>query len=113
MNNNRKPIIVVGSINMDLVTRTPRIPLAGQTLIGSAFTTSPGGKGANQAVAIARLGYPVSMIGAVGEDVFGQSLLDTLGTAGVETGSVTRVAGPSGIAQIAVTHEGENSIIVV
>jgi len=74
----RKPIVVVGSINMDLVARTPRIPLAGQTLIGSGFTTTPGGKGANQAVAIARLGYPVRIIGAVGEDVFGQALLDNL-----------------------------------
>jgi len=69
MNNNRKPIIVVGSINMDLVTRTPRIPLAGQTLIGSDFTTTPGGKGANQAVAVARLGYPGG-VGVIDESAF-------------------------------------------
>ena len=113
MNDNRKPIIVVGSINMDLVTRTPRIPLAGQTLIGSDFTTTPGGKGANQAVAVARLGYPVCMVGAVGEDVFGQALLDNLKAAGVNTQAVERVSGPSGVAPILVADSGENSIVVV
>jgi len=113
MSENRKPIVVVGSINMDLVTRTPRIPLAGQTLIGSAFTTTPGGKGANQAVAIARLGYPVHMIGAVGEDVFGKALLDNLASAGVNTTSVAQVDGPSGVAPILVADSGENSIVVV
>jgi len=109
----KKPIVVVGSINMDLVASTPSIPLAGQTLIGTDFTTTPGGKGANQAVAVARLGYPVHMIGAVGEDVFGQALLDNLKEAGVETEGVTRVAGPSGVAPILVASNGENSIVVV
>lgn len=66
MNHARKPIVVVGSINMDLVARAPRLPLAGQTLIGTAFETNPGGKGANQAVAAARLDFPVRMIGMVG-----------------------------------------------
>jgi ribokinase len=113
MSENRKPIVVVGSINMDLVTRTPRIPLAGQTLIGSAFTTTPGGKGANQAVAIARLGYPVHMIGAVGEDVLGQALLDNLASAGVNILSIAQVDGPSGVAPILVADSGENSIVVV
>jgi len=113
MSETRKPIVVVGSINMDLVARTPRIPLAGQTLIGSNFTTTPGGKGANQAVAIARLGYPVHMIGAVGKDVFGQSLLDNLAAAGVDTHAVSTVAGPSGVAPILVADNGENSIVVV
>jgi ribokinase len=113
VNDTRKPIVVVGSINMDLVARTPRIPLAGQTLIGSGFTTTPGGKGANQAVAVARLGYPVHMIGAVGDDVFGQALLDNLAAAGVQTGAVTRVSGPSGVAPILVADNGENSIVVV
>jgi ribokinase len=108
-----KPIVVVGSINMDLVTRTPRIPLAGQTLIGTAFVTTPGGKGANQAVAAARLGYPVQMIGKVGEDAFGQALLDNLAQAGVETSAVERVAGSSGVAPILVADNGENSIVVV
>jgi ribokinase len=109
----RKPIVVVGSINMDLVARTPRIPLAGETLIGTDFVTTPGGKGANQAVAAARLGYPVKMVGCVGEDVFGQALLDHLAEAGVGTDAVTRVAGPTGIAQILVADNGENSIVVV
>jgi ribokinase len=109
----KKPIVVVGSINMDLVASTPSIPLAGQTLIGTDFTTTPGGKGANQAVAVARLGYPVHMIGAVGEDVFGQALLDNLKEAGVGTEAVTRVAGPSGVAPILVASNGENSIVVV
>jgi ribokinase len=113
VNETRKPIVVVGSINMDLVARTPRIPLAGQTLIGSGFTTTPGGKGANQAVAVARLGYPVHMIGAVGDDVFGQALLDNLAGAGVQTGAVARVSGPSGVAPILVADNGENSIVVV
>jgi len=113
MSETRKPIVVVGSINMDLVARTPRIPLAGQTLIGSGFTTTPGGKGANQAVAIARLGYPVHMIGAVGKDVFGHSLLDNLAAAGVDTHAVSTVVGPSGVAPILVADNGENSIVVV
>ena len=115
----RKPIVVVGSINMDLVARTPRIPTAGQTLIGSAFVTTPGGKGANQAVAAARLGYPVHMVACVGApreanpEVFGQSLLDNLAAAGVDTAAVSRVPGPSGIAHILVADNGENTIVVV
>lgn len=109
----KKPIVVVGSINMDLVANTPRIPVAGQTLIGTDFTTTPGGKGANQAVAVARLGYPVEMIGAVGDDVFGDALLKNLASAGVGVGSVARVAGPSGVAPILVAANGENSIVVV
>jgi ribokinase len=109
----RKPVVVVGSINMDLVARTPRIALAGETLTGTGFETTPGGKGANQAVAVARLGYPVAMVGMVGEDVFGQALLDNLGRAGVDTGAVARSSGPSGVAQIQVAADGQNSIIVV
>ncbi|MGB8261137.1 MAG: ribokinase [Terracidiphilus sp.] len=108
-----KPILVVGSINMDLVARTPSIPLAGQTLIGSDFTTTPGGKGANQAVAAARLGHPTQMLGAVGDDVFGQALLDNLKTAGVDTSAVGRVPGPSGVAPIFVADNGQNAIVVV
>jgi ribokinase len=121
MNEIRKPIVVVGSINMDLVARTPRIPLAGQTLIGSGFTTTPGGKGANQAVAAARLGYPVEMVGMVGggapgeadQDVFGQALLENLAAAGVGIAAVERVAGPSGVAPILLGDNGENSIVVI
>ncbi|MGA3262664.1 MAG: ribokinase [Terracidiphilus sp.] len=109
----RKPIVVVGSINMDLVARARQIPRPGQSVIGTGFDTTPGGKGANQAVAAARLGYPVRMAGMVGEDVFGQALLDNLTGAGVGTAAVKRVAGPSGVATILVAENGENSIVVV
>ena len=109
----RKPIVVVGSINMDLVARAPSIPLAGQSLIGSDFVTTPGGKGANQAVAAARLGYPVHILGAVGDDVFSQSLLDNLAASGVDASNLTRVPGPCGVAVILVAAGGENSIVVV
>jgi ribokinase len=108
-----KPIVVAGSINMDLVASTPRIPQPGQTLTGTDFTTTPGGKGANQAVAVARLGYPAQMIGAVGEDVFGQALLQNLQGAGVGIDAVAHVPGPSGVAPILVAANGENSIVVV
>lgn len=113
MNSEHKPIVVVGSINMDLVARTQHIPVSGQTITATGFETTPGGKGANQAVAAARLGYPVEMIGMVGDDVFGQALLDNLAGAGVGIAAVTRVAGPSGIALITVAENGENSIVVV
>jgi ribokinase len=109
----RKPIVVVGSINMDLVAHTHQIPVPGQTVIGAGFDTTPGGKGGNQAVAAARLGYPVKMVGAVGDDVFGQALLDNLAKAGVETAAVERVSGPSGVASILVADSGENSIVVI
>jgi ribokinase len=108
-----EPIVVVGSINMDLVTRTPRIPLAGQTLTGTGFDTTPGGKGANQAVAAGHLGFPVHMVANVGQDAFGQALLDNLTRAGVATAAVERVPGPSGVASILVADNGENSIVVV
>jgi ribokinase len=113
MNESRKPIVVVGSINMDLVAHTHQIPVPGQTVIGTGFDTTPGGKGANQAVAVARLGYPVQMVGMVGDDVFGQALLDNLANAGVGTEAVARVSGPSGVAPILVAESGENSIVVV
>jgi ribokinase len=113
MSEPRKPIVVVGSINMDLVAHTRQIPDPGQTVIGTGFDTTPGGKGANQAVAVARLGYPVQMVGMVGEDVFGQALVDNLTRAGVHTAAVERVSGPSGVAPILVAESGENSIVVV
>jgi len=109
----QKPIVVVGSINMDLVARTHHIPRPGQTVSGTGFETTPGGKGANQAVAAARLGYRVEMVGMVGEDVFGQALLDNLRSAGVGTAAVERVSGPSGVAPILLADSGENSIVVV
>ena len=113
MHGTRKPIVVVGSINMDLVAHAHRIPVPGQTVIGAGFHTTPGGKGANQAVAAARLGYPTQMAGAVGEDVFGQALLDNLAAAGVGTSAVQRVPGPSGVASIVIADSGENAIVVV
>ena len=67
----QKPIVIVGSINTDLVSTTKRIPAVGETVIGNDFHIHPGGKGANQAVAVARLGYPVLLIGCLGNDAFG------------------------------------------
>ncbi len=113
MSATRKPIVVVGSVTMDMVTRAKQIPLIGQTVIGTGFQTTPGGKGANQAVAAARLGYPVEMAGMVGEDLYGQQLLDNLAAAGVGTASMGRAPGPSGLAPIFLAESGENSIIVV
>lgn len=109
----RKPIVVVGSINMDLVVNAQRLPEAGETLPGSSFRTVPGGKGANQAVAIARLGYPVHLIGMVGDDDFGPQLRHALGIAGVGVLAVRSIAGSPGVAVIAVAAGGRNSILVV
>jgi ribokinase len=108
-----KPIIVVGSINMDLVARTHSLPQPGETVTGTAFEMTPGGKGANQAVAVARLGYPVKMVGMVGEDVFGHALVDHLAASDVGVWAVDRVEGASGVASILVTDSGQNSIVVV
>ncbi|MFZ1937523.1 MAG: ribokinase [Terracidiphilus sp.] len=113
MSDTRKPIVVVGSITMDLVTRTPRIPAIGQTLIGTGFETTPGGKGANQAVAAARLGYPVAMVAKVGDDAYGPALLQNLKRAGVETAGMTQVSGSSGLAPMFVADDGLNAIVVV
>jgi ribokinase len=109
----QKPIVVVGSINLDLVASTDRIPQVGETVIGRTFTTFFGGKGANQAVAVARLGYPVSMVGNVGNDAFGTQLRDGLAEAGVDTKFVGTVEGSSGTALIITGANGENSIVVV
>lgn len=106
------PIVVVGSINVDFVVKAPRIPLAGETLTGSDFQTHFGGKGANQAVAIARLGYPVEMIGLVGTDVFASQIKNSLFKSGVGVDAVEVVGGSSGVATITVSGSGENTIIV-
>lgn len=105
-------ITVVGSINMDLVVGTERFPKQGETVLGNLYTTVPGGKGANQAVAAARLGGKVGMIGAVGTDPFGDDLASNLKNEGINTGGIKRVEGPSGIANILLS-EGDNRIIVV
>ena len=98
---------------MDMVSRAKSIPKIGQTVIGTGFETTPGGKGANQAVAAARLGYPVKMVGMVGQDVYGPALLENLGHAGVGTEAMEPVPGPSGLAPIFLAENGENAIIVI
>jgi ribokinase len=107
-----KPIVVVGSINLDLVANADHIPAVGETVHGSNFQMHPGGKGANQAVAAARLGYPVQMIGKVGSDAFGEQLRSHLESAGVGLEGVTRAEGASGVAVIVVAPHGENCIVV-
>jgi ribokinase len=109
----RKPIIVVGSINLDLVARATSIPRPGETLTGDSFRTFFGGKGANQAVAVARLGYPVTMLGNVGDDAFGDQLKNGLRQAGVSIDAVSVVPGASGVALIVISSDGQNSIVVV
>ena len=107
-------IAVIGSLNMDLVVRAPRIPKPGETIIGADdLHMIPGGKGANQACAAAMLGAEVSMAGRVGDDMFGEQLITGLKNAGVDTRNVTRDPdAPTGIAMIVVDEEGQNSIVV-
>ncbi len=107
-------IVVVGSINMDLVARVVRLPRPGETVHGRNFQTIPGGKGANQAVAVARLGVRVTLIGRVGEDSFGETLLRSLAGSGVVTEQVLVTPEcSSGVALIGVGDDGANSITVV
>ncbi len=106
-------IVIVGSLNMDLVARAPRHPQPGETLIGTHFQTFPGGKGANQAVAAARLGARVRMIGRVGVDAFGDALLAAVQGDGVDTTFVQRdPAAPTGVALITLDAQGQNTIVV-
>ncbi|WP_332861883.1 ribokinase [Janthinobacterium svalbardensis] len=113
-------IVVIGSINMDLVLRVPRMPLPGETLTGGAFRTIPGGKGANQAVACARLsgkvaagGQQVAMVGCVGDDAFGATLRAALVGDGIIDSHITTLPGvASGIASILVDDNGQNSIVI-
>ncbi|MGK5012873.1 ribokinase [Janthinobacterium sp. MDB2-8] len=113
-------IVVIGSINMDLVLRVPRMPLPGETLTGGAFRTIPGGKGANQAVACARLsgkvaagGQQVAMIACVGDDAFGATLRAALVGDGIIDSHITTLPGvASGIASILVDDNGQNSIVI-
>ncbi|MFF4061947.1 ribokinase [Streptomyces sp. NPDC001668] len=106
-------IAVLGSTNMDLVTYVERAPRRGETVTGREFRTIPGGKGANQAIAAARAGATVSMIGAVGNDAFGTRLRSTLEHSGVTTDHLRTIEGPSGTAHIVVDDEGGNAIVVV
>ncbi|NNH74230.1 ribokinase [Nocardia uniformis] len=106
-------IVVVGSVNMDLVTRVRRRPEPGETVAGEGFALVPGGKGANQAIAARRAGAEAEFVGAVGDDVFAAELRRVLSDSGVGTEQLRTVAGPSGVAAIVVDGGGENTIIVV
>lgn len=113
MNTFTKPILVVGSLNMDLVVTVADLPEKGETIFGKTFTTFPGGKGGNQAVAAARLGANVTMVGAVGRDDFGEELVYSLSQSGVDTSYITLAETSTGTALITVDQNGANSIVVV
>jgi ribokinase len=107
-------VVVFGSINMDLVVRAARLPSPGQTIIGQTFFAAPGGKGANQAVACARLGVDSHMIGRIGADSFGDTLRRGLAGYGVDTSGVGIAdSAPSGVALITVDDSAENTIVVI
>jgi len=109
----RGHVLVVGSLNADLVAHAPRLPRAGGTVLGATFQVMPGGKGANQAVAAARLGAPTVMIGRVGADAYGSLLRDELGRAGVCTDHVrVDLDVPTGTGHIVVDEAGRNTIVV-
>ena len=106
-------ITVLGSFNMDLVIEAPRFPSPGEAILGKNFRRARGGKGANQACAVARMGMNVSMIGAVGMDAFGDEMLAGLRDAGVDTAAVVRRSDvPSGTAMIVLDATGQNQIVV-
>ena len=107
-------VVVVGSLNMDLVGRAQRLPRAGETLAGDSFFTVPGGKGANQAVAVARLGASVAMVGNVGDDAYGQQLRQALEHEGIDCQAVSVCAGvSSGVALITVDAASQNAIVII
>jgi len=106
-------VVVIGSLNMDLVTRAPRLPRGGETLIGHSFATVSGGKGANQAVAAARLGAQVSMVGCVGNDDYGVQLREALLVEQIDCQAVSVVEDSSGVALIVVDDNSQNAIVIV
>lgn len=106
-------IVVVGSVNVDLLAQVRRHPRPGETLHGTGGQMLPGGKGANQAVAAARLGARVAMVGAVGTDVQAEAALSALREAGVDLSHVAEIEGPTGLAIVTVAKDGENSIVVI
>ena len=108
----RYDLLVVGSANADLVIGVDHRPAAGETVLGSDLATHPGGKGANQAVAAARLGARTALLARVGDDPYGKLLLDTQRASGVDTDAVLTDDGPTGVALITVDPSGENSIVV-
>ena len=105
-------IMVVGSINMDVVNEVARHPLAGETIHGFGTAYHPGGKGGNQGVAAAKSGGEVVFIGAVGDDMFGPQLVEALQSAGIDTRHIDAKPGTSGLAFITVAGDGENTIIL-
>ena len=106
-------VVVIGSINTDLVVKSPRIPVPGQTLMGHSFITTGGGKGANQAVAAARLGAEVSLIAKIGNDAFGKMSVENFKKEKIDTAHIyTDKDAPSGVAFIVVDDKGENIIVV-
>ncbi|HET6539532.1 MAG TPA: ribokinase [Chryseolinea sp.] len=108
-----RPIYVIGSSNTDMVVKTEKLPMPGETVIGGTFFMNPGGKGANQAVAAARLGGRVTFIARVGSDLFGSQALQQFQTENIDTRFVTQDPEyPSGVALIGVDRQGENTIIV-
>jgi len=106
-------VIVFGSINLDLVCRVARFPVPGETISGSSFSTFPGGKGANQALAAARAGASVRLFGAIGNDAFAPAATALLVSGGVDIQGVAKVDAPTGCATILVDDLGENCIVVV
>ncbi|MDX9678919.1 ribokinase [Pseudomonas zeae] len=106
-------VVVIGSLNMDLVTRAPRLPVGGETLIGHSFATVSGGKGANQAVAAARLGAQVAMVGCVGSDDYGVQLRNALLAEQIDCQAVSTVDDSSGVALIVVDDNSQNAIVIV
>ncbi|CAB4699393.1 MAG: ribokinase [Actinobacteria bacterium] len=106
-------VVVIGSLNLDLGVKVARFPVPGETVAGTELVESPGGKGANQAAAAARLGARVRLIGAVGDDGAGTTLLGAASAAGVDPSGVLRVPEPTGRALIETDPDGENRIVVV
>jgi ribokinase len=106
------PLVVIGNANVDLSTYVDQVPEKGETVIGTGFSIGMGGKGANQAVAAARAGADVAFIGRIGDDVFGDMVLDTLTSEGLNLESLARVPGSSGVASIYVESGGANRIVV-
>src|SRR3954468_512046 len=105
-------VVVVGSINVDLVVSVARLPAAGETVAGGRFAQHGGGKSANQAVAAARLGAAVAFVGAVGSDVMGSEAVEELSREGIDVSGVARLDAPTGVALIVVDRAGENQIAV-
>jgi ribokinase len=113
MKKNRPNLSVVGSLNVDLIADVETLPQPGQTISAHRFVTLPGGKGANQAVAAAKLGAQVSMYGCIGSDSYGQFILTSLSQAGVNAENVRTQEGNTGMALILVENSGENEIVVI